>query len=355
MEGLSKLGFTVTWYQCVDHGGHPRIPEGGVEVRGLGFPNRTIDMGANRLWVFRRRLRTLRSEIVLIAEPTLATVAPTDAKLIVYVHDLRPLTHYSDRLVTRLMFRYAIPRLKSAWRILAPTSAVRAELVRIGFDPERVRVVPETHRLGLHPDHVARSVVRRQDQNTTHVLFVGADRRYKNLPFVLRLASLMGRRTQHRYLFTLVTRPRRSTRQLLQRMNLPNVRVLSDVDAVSEIYEESDVLVHPSLYEGFGRPLAEATAFGIPVIANRIPVISEVVGDAGVLLDVTDPTKWADALTSWEDPHVFEVQARKSLARGRDFLPERFQKALAEAILGPSAGPTREEASSDLEASRQRL
>jgi glycosyltransferase involved in cell wall biosynthesis len=332
-EGLSSLGFSVTWFQCVDCRGRPYLPEGGVIVRGLGFPSRTVDMGVNRLWVFPRRVKeAMRSEYVLIADPTLVNVAPSSARLIATIHDLRPLSRYSDRIVTRLMFRYALPRLKNAWRVIVPTAVVRQQLVEMGFDPEKVKVVPETHDLGFHPDHVERSRQHIKDQREIRVLFVGADRRYKNVEFVLRLANEMKQRTDRRYLFTIVSRPRRSTLRLIRSLGLDNVRVLSDVANVSTIYERSDVLVLPSLYEGFGRPLIESMAFGIPILANRIPPLSEVLGDAGVLLDINNLVRWTEALGSLSDPAVFESHAQRSLKRGEAYLPDRFRMALSTAM-----------------------
>ena len=56
-------------------------------------------------------------------------------------------------------------------------------------------------------------------------------------------------------------------------------------------------MVYPSEYEGFGLPLAEAMAAGCPVIASDLPVIREVVGEAGVLVGPGDTDGWADAMS----------------------------------------------------------
>ncbi len=50
---------------------------------------------------------------------------------------------------------------------------------------------------------------------------------------------------------------------------------------IQSLYEEADVFVYPSLYEGFGLPVLEAMASGCPVIASNVSSLPEMVGDAG--------------------------------------------------------------------------
>jgi len=53
--------------------------------------------------------------------------------------------------------------------------------------------------------------------------------------------------------------------------------------------------VFPSIWEGFGWPPLESMACGTPVVASNIPAISEVVGDAGILVSPDDPSAVAVA------------------------------------------------------------
>ncbi len=60
----------------------------------------------------------------------------------------------------------------------------------------------------------------------------------------------------------------------------------------------SDVLVLTSQHEGFGVPVIEAMTLGLPVVANRVGALPEVVGDGGLLVDTSDPWALAGAVTS---------------------------------------------------------
>ncbi len=59
-------------------------------------------------------------------------------------------------------------------------------------------------------------------------------------------------------------------------------------DKLIKLYQEATLFVFPSLEEGFGMSLLEAMSCGCPCISNNIEPMSEVLGDAGVLIDMSD-------------------------------------------------------------------
>ena len=62
------------------------------------------------------------------------------------------------------------------------------------------------------------------------------------------------------------------------------------------LYSGATIFLFPSLYEGFGLPILEAMACGVPVIASDVSSMPEVVGDAGLLLSPTQEDDWAEAI-----------------------------------------------------------
>jgi glycosyltransferase involved in cell wall biosynthesis len=62
------------------------------------------------------------------------------------------------------------------------------------------------------------------------------------------------------------------------------------------LYACAEVVVYPSLYEGFGLPVLEAMACGCPVIVSDNSSLPEVVGDAGILLPAENVTNWEEAI-----------------------------------------------------------
>src|SRR6059036_2287166 len=72
----------------------------------------------------------------------------------------------------------------------------------------------------------------------------------------------------------------------------PGVRYLGHVDeaTLAALYESASVLAFPSLYEGFGLPLLEAMAHGLPSVVSTAGALPELAGDAAVLVDPEDVT-----------------------------------------------------------------
>ena len=90
------------------------------------------------------------------------------------------------------------------------------------------------------------------------------------------------------------------------------------------LYNGASAFVFPSLHEGFGLPVLEAMACGVPVIASAVTSLPEVVGDAGILFDPTSEEELAEALHT-----VLTDTARADALRARGF--ERIKQFTWEA------------------------
>ena len=98
---------------------------------------------------------------------------------------------------------------------------------------------------------------------------------------------------------------------------------LTDSEIMS-LYEEADIFVYPSLYEGFGLPVLEAMACGCPIITSNVFSLPEVVGEAGMLVDPYDVEMIAHALsTVLENDELKREMSRKGIEQAQKFSWEK--------------------------------
>jgi glycosyltransferase involved in cell wall biosynthesis len=96
------------------------------------------------------------------------------------------------------------------------------------------------------------------------------------------------------------------------------------------LYTYADVYVLPSLYEGFGVPAIEAMACGAPVCAANNSSLPEVVGDAGILFNATDPADIARAIAEVQGSRAKYVKL--GLARAKHFSWEKCARETLKVI-----------------------
>lgn len=76
----------------------------------------------------------------------------------------------------------------------------------------------------------------------------------------------------------------------------------SDAELSSWLHH-SQALLFPSFAEGYGMPLAEALAMGVPVIASDLPAFREIAGDIPEYVDPLDGRRWAEWIVEYARPH----------------------------------------------------
>jgi glycosyltransferase involved in cell wall biosynthesis len=148
-------------------------------------------------------------------------------------------------------------------------------------------------------------------------LHAGTGAWYKNRLMVLRIhAELLAQGL--RIPLLLIGEPlQRQEADLLESLGSGEwVTAISNVDdsLIRSAYAHAEGLIFPSLEEGFGWPVLEAMAQGCPVYCSNRPPLTELVGDAGVLIDPLDPIAAAAAIAAdGRDP----AARTQRLERGR--------------------------------------
>jgi len=189
-------------------------------------------------------------------------------------------------------------------RIIVPAASTRDDLrCLLGVTPERVDVVP--HGVGSTPHAAPLSETELRQRLAAGgrpiVLSVSAKLAHKNLiRLVSALASIPA---QERPLLVLPGYPTAHEDELRKHALAlgvePDVRLLSWVSGaeLEALYGAAACFVFPSLAEGFGLPVLEAMARGLPVACSRQGALAEVAGDAALLFDPESEAGIAAAVT----------------------------------------------------------
>jgi glycosyltransferase involved in cell wall biosynthesis len=201
---------------------------------------------------------------------------------VVTIHDLAFEEHRDDfARATGAKYRYFAPRAaRGAQRVICVSEFTAGDVVRrYGVDASKIRVVPNAPSLPIGSAPVP--------EGEPYVLAVGDLRAKKNLSRLVEAWGMLG--TGHRLVLA----------GLGDLDGLPaaveTVGYVDD-DRLDALMRGADVLVHPSLYEGFGLVLLEAMARGVPVAAAQATALPETGGDAAVYFDPLDAGAMARAI-----------------------------------------------------------
>lgn len=115
---------------------------------------------------------------------------------------------------------------------------------------------------------------------------------------------------------------RQSYEQLADKLGVLDKLVLTGYvkdDELVALYREASVFFFPSRYEGFGLPVLEALACGLPVVTTKVSSIPEIVGDLAYYCSLDDSTDMAIALRKALSDGANQSRRQESIQRAREF------------------------------------
>lgn len=163
----------------------------------------------------------------------------------------------------------------------------RFSVVPNGIDTQTFHPIPEIRR-----------------KKDTLIVTNSADTALKGLYYLLQAVYEISKRRKIK--LTVIGTPKKNggIENLIRTLGIGNLVTFTgriSNEAFVRQYALSSVAVVPSLYEGFGLPVGEAMACGIPVISTTGGALPEVAGDAAVLVPPGDPGALARAITTLLD------------------------------------------------------
>lgn len=290
----------------------------------------------------RVRIRPLSAGNPFLRIPVfLARATFRDALDILHVQYIAPPRHRGGLVATiHDMAFVRVPRTFSRFealrsRLLVPATARRARRIitgsessktdiaaGCGVDPGKVDVIPygvsELFAKNLSAERSV-GVLAKYGIRTPYFLCVGRLNARKNLTVLAEAFSLAKKGLDLPHVLVVVGKDDHGSRRLVRWVReSANKAVLftgfvPDED-LPHLYANADVFIYPSLFEGFGLPVVEAMAVGVPVVASDTPSLRETMGDAGLAVNPLRVDDLARAVMSL----IRDEKLRQDLmARGR--------------------------------------
>jgi glycosyltransferase involved in cell wall biosynthesis len=289
------------------------------------LPVRALNYAWNRLeWPALDRI--VGAPLDLVHSPHPLLIPAKKAKHVVTLHDLFFLKH-PEMTQAEIRRDYA-PLVRdhvrradgvicvsehtaSEARLLLDVPASKIAVIPNGIDPE--------YRVPL-PEEAVSALLARRGLPRGALLYIGTDEKRKNLVnLAMAYIGLAGRRAGLPPLVLVGPGPEWAQGGTISG---PQIRATGYLETreVRALMAASLALVLPSLEEGFGLPVVEAMAAGLPVVCSRGSALEEVAGDAATLVNPLDTRSIAAGIEKMlDDPAARETQRRLGLERSRTF------------------------------------
>jgi glycosyltransferase involved in cell wall biosynthesis len=278
-------------------------------------------------WEDIRLPRRLATDVIDVLLSPYGIVVKSRVPVVATVHDVVALTHgwtlpwHHRRYWTRIA-----GRLPLAAHVIASSAATVADIrSRVGVSEDRLTVVPLAPHAAFHPSGPTqvRRLQERLGLRPPYVVVVGSGTGRKGLDTLYTATS----RIDGLEVASVSDDPPPSAYPCVH-----STGRLSDED-LAALMTGALAVACPSLTEGFGLPVVEAMSCAAPVLASRAGALTEVAGDAAILLPANDIGSWRAALQRLiDEPALAAAMGTLGRARVSDLTWERTALATLDVV-----------------------
>jgi glycosyltransferase involved in cell wall biosynthesis len=333
-DALIDIGYKVTIYQLVIPNRPYKYLDADVLIKGKKLFIRQLELPFNVLFKLSRNLPNITDDTVILTDPIMLNLNRSFKKSIIIFHDLREFSKFNHNPLRKLFYAFQIKNLKDNDYVIAISHLTESIIKRVVKKRLNIQVLDRCSRFDIKFETVnSRISVFLNGKKEVNVLYVAADRYYKNIKlFIIVAKQIEMMKLNLNIHFTLVSKLRKSTKHFLKKKRLTNIQIYETVDNLYDLYNKTDVLLFPSLIEGFGLPLVEAMSFGIPIIYSNKQPMTDIVGAYGIPVDPFEPNYWVKELITLLNKEKYKEMSILSYEGSKRYKFDNFKESLSEAM-----------------------
>lgn len=254
--------------------------------------------------------------------PTIATVYDMTPSLFPEFHFARNISFHN--------IRNKFIAKKSKLVITISENSKQDIISLLGIPSRKIRVIYGAASSSFKPisnnAHITKVLSKYHLKQGNYLLFIGSLEPRKNVEGILEAFALIRNKVKSSFQIVLIGQKAwgwTSIKKTIKRLNLDSQVVVTgyvpDAD-LPDIINGARMFVYPSFYEGFGLPILEAMACGIPIISSNTSSLPEVIGDSGLMVNPKDNNQLASymlQIVSSEKLHA--TLSKKALERAKLF------------------------------------
>ena len=303
-----------------------------------------------RFWRFPSWVGQESADIVHVIDHSEAHIVrwvkKTNKPVVVTCHDLINF-FYRDNLqgsvkvpiVSNRLWLHSVQAMQQADHIVTVSSVTARDTTQLlNIQPSQITVVPNAVEAIFQPASSNQIEDFRRQHNlspgTVCLLNVGSNHPRKNLATILDAANILKQQGLPVQFWKVGSDFTDEQKAFIQTQGLEaQIHYLGNPDksTLVQIYSAADILVAPSLHEGFGMTLLESMACGTPVITANLSAMPEVVEDAGILVDPTNSRAIAEAVNQLHSNSTeYQILVEKGLARIKRYTWEKTAEQIAQ-------------------------
>lgn len=253
--------------------------------------------------------------------------------VVVTIHDIIPHVFpdkYLSNILERIWYELAIRvSINRSDKILTISNFSKEELIRhYDVDSSKIEIVSLAYNEAfrkIEETSMLNDVKERYRLHKKYILAIGGSEYRKNIQ---RLINVYLENFRDNYELIVVGGKWRDI-DLAKKYQGENIRFITGVpeEDLIAIYNMASVFVFPSFYEGFGIPVLEGMACGVPVITSNVSSMPEVGGDAAIYFNPYDEKDMAEKIKMvLDDKQLREEMILKGLEKVKEYSWEKCAK-----------------------------